>query len=83
MRWIGRLVIAAVAVILFVFAIANRQTVQLRLAPDVPPLDQIPGYEAPLFAVLFATLFAGYAIGTLIEWTRNAGTRSTKRSPRE
>ena len=83
MRWIGRLVIGALAIVLFVFAMANRQMVQLRIAPDVPPLDRIPGFEAPLFAVLFATLFAGYVVGTLIEWTRNAGMRSAKRGSRE
>ena len=83
MRWIGRLVIAVLAILLFAFAMANRQAVHLRLAPDVPPLDQIPSFEAPLFAVLFATLFVGYLVGTLIEWTRNAGMRSDRRGSRE
>ncbi len=83
MRWIGRLVIAALAIVLFVFAMANRQAVHLRLTPDVPPLDRIPSIEAPLFAVLFVTLFAGYLVGTLIEWTRNVGMRNDRRGPRE
>lgn len=82
MRWISRLAIIALAIILFLFAMANRQPVQLRLAPGVPPLDQIPSVELPLFAVLFATLFSGYLVGTLIEWTRNAGARSDKRGNR-
>ena len=79
MRWIGRIVIAAVAIALLVFAVANRQVITLRLVPDVPPLDRVPSFDLPLFAVLFVTLFAGYLIGTLIEWTRSASTRNSRR----
>lgn len=83
MRWIGRIIIAAVAIALLVFAVANRQVVTVRLVPDVPPLDWVPSVELPLFAVLFATLFAGYLIGTLIEWTRGVSTRDSRRGSGE
>ena len=82
MRWLRRLALLVLLVVLFGFAIANRQTVSFRLLPEVPPLDRIPGFELPLFALLFAALFAGYAVGTLIEWTRNAGLRTPRHGPR-
>ncbi len=83
MRWIGRLAVAAIAVVLIAFAVANRDAVTLRLVPDIPPLEFVPTVNAPLFAVLFAALFAGYLIGTLIEWTRGFGGRGSRRDSRD
>jgi len=78
MRFIKYLFLGAVALVLIVVAIANRQPVQLRLLPD--DLAVFLPFEAtatvPLFLVIFAGVLAGLLIGFVWEYLREFKVRS-------
>lgn len=72
MRFIKYLFLGAVALVLIVVAIANRQPVQLQLLPEdlaafVPFAGQI---TVPLFLVIFGGILAGLLIGFVWEYLR-------------
>ena len=62
MKLFYRLVIALVALVLVVFAVANREAVTL----DFWPLPI--SLQAPVYAVALLTLLAGFLIGELVAW---------------
>jgi uncharacterized integral membrane protein len=72
MRFIKYLFLGAVAFMLIVVAIANRQPVELQLLPEdlaafVPFAGQI---TVPLFLVIFGGILAGLLIGFVWEYIR-------------
>ena len=78
MRYIKYLFLGAVALILIVVAVANRQPVQLQLLPEdlaafVPFAGQV---TVPLFLVIFAGVLAGLLIGFVWEYLREFKVRS-------
>lgn len=72
MRFLRHAILGAIALVLVVVALANRQTVTLRLLPDdLAALAGVgPAIEAPLYAVILAGIVAGVLIGFVWEWLR-------------
>ncbi|MCT4610482.1 MAG: LapA family protein [Pelagimonas sp.] len=75
MRYIRYAFLAALALVLIVGALANRDMVELNTLPAV--LDTAPvlgafafSIQVPLFVVIFASLMAGAALGFAWEWLR-------------
>ena len=78
MRFIKYLFLGAVALMLIVVAVANRQPVQLKLLPDdfaafMPFAGSI---TVPLFLVIFAGVLGGLLIGFIWEYLREFKIRS-------
>ncbi len=72
MRFIKYLFLGAVALVLIVVAVANRQPVELQLLPKdlaafIPFSGQI---TVPLFLVIFGGILAGLLIGFVWEYLR-------------
>tara|TARA_R100000789_G_scaffold19954_5_gene23121 strand:- start:8334 stop:8537 length:204 start_codon:yes stop_codon:yes gene_type:complete len=67
MRYIRYACIAIFGVALIVIALANRQMVTVKMLPSelnsVAALN--PGYEVPLFVVMFGGILAGLVLGFL------------------
>lgn len=72
MRYIRYACIAIFGVALIVIALANRQMVTVKMLPSelnsVAALN--PGYEVPLFVVMFGGILAGLVLGFLWEYIR-------------
>jgi uncharacterized integral membrane protein len=69
------------AVLIVVFAVINRQSVNVVLDPfgsDVPGLR----FEAPLFAVMFLSLALGVLVGGVVTWIRQGRHRRALRDAR-
>lgn len=61
-KWLARLVWIPLALVGLVFAIANRETVELSLWP-------LPwSATAPFYMILLATLLVGMIIGAVLTW---------------
>jgi len=63
MRFVFRIVLALVALILILFAVSNRETVSLGLW-------LLPGaaIELPLYLLVLGTLIVGFVVGELVAW---------------
>lgn len=75
LRWV---VIGAIALILVIFAVANRNAVTLTIWPLPLAMD------APLYLVVLITLLVGFFLGELVAWMnghrwRREARRSAKR----
>ena len=75
MRYLRYLVLAAIALCLIVLALANRETVVLRVLPEglageigLPVLAS--SIEMPLFLVIFIGIALGVMLGFVWEWAR-------------
>lgn len=75
MRYLRYLILAAIAFVLVVVALANRDTVTLNTLPQ--GLAEFPGMAPlaqsvtlPLFVVIFGGILAGVALGFVWEWLR-------------
>ena len=84
-RYLRYLVLAAIAIVLVVVALANRDTVTLNSLPSglqgVPGLDLLSvSIQLPLFLVIFAGIAAGVLIGYVLEWVREHKHRAAMRS---
>lgn len=78
MRFIRYFFLGAIALILIVVAVANRQPVQLQLLPEdlaafVPFAGSI---TVPLFLVIFAGVLGGLLIGFIWEYLREFKVRN-------
>jgi len=72
------IILAAVAVVLISFAIANRQAVTL----SFDPFDQVdPAFaiSLPLYQLIFVILICGVAVGGCAAWLRQGQWRSRAR----
>lgn len=78
MRYVRYASIAIFAVALVLVSLANRQLVTVRLWPDglSTMAATNPGFELPLFLVIFGGILAGLVIGFVWEWIREAGERA-------
>ena len=73
LRLLKYLVLAAIAVVLVVLALANQQTVVLKLLPDDIAAwagVDVQTIEPPLFVVIFGGVAIGLVIGRIAEWLR-------------
>jgi uncharacterized integral membrane protein len=77
MRLLWWIVLAAVAVVLILFAVSNRETVAVGLWP-LPDLVQLP-----LYLVLLGALFVGFIAGQLVAWIGGWRWRREARRSRE
>jgi len=77
-RFIRRLILLAVAVVIIALMVANRHTVSVALDPFA---SEVPAaaIEAPMFVVLFAALLAGFVLGGIGAWTSQAKWRELAR----
>lgn len=82
MRYIRYACIAIFGVALIVIALANRQMVTVKMLPSelnsVAALN--PGYEVPLFVVMFGGILAGLVLGFLWEYIREHKERAARRT---
>ncbi len=69
LRWVF---LSAIGIVLIFIAVANRETVVLRLLPDeIAAVFPVPGpVSLPLFLVIFAGIVLGLLIGFVWEWMR-------------
>lgn len=78
-RILRLLFLAALAVVMIALALANRDTVTLRVLP--PEAAEFLGLDwavqVPLFLVIFAGVLLGLFIGFVWEWMREYRIRST------
>lgn len=91
MRYIKYALIAIFGVFLVTIALANRESVLIRLVPmELFPTDVAgwvpvnPQIELPLFVVIFGGIVVGLLVGFVWEWVREHGHRAdAARSARE
>jgi len=78
MRYLKFAFLAVMTIGLVFLALANRQTVELRVVPDA--FISLIGFNAtielPLFVVIFAGILLGLLIGFVWEWMREMKHRS-------
>jgi len=78
MKYIRYASIAIFALALVLIALANRDTVTLRVLPDelagFAALN--PTYQMPLYVVIFGGILVGLVVGFVWEWIREAGERA-------
>lgn len=79
MRYIRYLLIAIFALALVTVALANRHVVGVQLLP--PELAGLSGLHAsielPMFLIILASIAAGFLVGYVWEWLREASQRSS------
>ena len=78
MRYIRYIFLGAIALVLVVVAVANRQPVELQLLPeDIATFVPFAGsITVPLFLVIFGGILAGLLIGFIWEYLREFKVRS-------
>jgi uncharacterized integral membrane protein len=80
-RFVFYLLFIPAAVLVLLFALANREMVVVSLDPfsrDVPALT----FQSPLFLVLFAVLMLGVLVGGMASWIGQAKHRRAARRAR-
>lgn len=82
MRYLRYLFLAAFCIVLVVVAMANRESVTLRLVPEELAdyasmyLGMNPSVDLPLYVVIFGGIVVGLALGFIWEWFREHAIRS-------
>lgn len=79
-RLVSWLILVPLALVLVIFALANRQTVTVNFDPlsQVNPL--VAPVTVPLFAVIYAMLLAGIVLGGIATWAAQSKNRKAKRA---
>jgi hypothetical protein len=77
-RLLTLLLLAAIAVGLIAFAIANRATVNVALDP-FSPTDPALSLAPPMYLLVFAVLIAGVIVGGCATWLRQGKWRARAR----
>lgn len=66
---VGWLVLVPICAVLVVFALANRQLVNVNINPfAAPPDGDAAGYGVPFFVVFYAVLLIGVLLGGIASW---------------
>ncbi len=78
-RLIGWFVLVPLSVLLVLFALANRQVVHVGLDPFGREPALLPGFDIPLFGVIYAMLLAGVLLGGLAVWLTQGRHRRERR----
>ncbi len=81
-RFIKYLVLAIVAILLLMFAFANRHYVSVSFDPFGSEADRAVVIEAPLFAVAIAFTMIGVAAGAFATWRSQGRYRRASRQNR-
>jgi uncharacterized integral membrane protein len=82
LRYLRLLVIAAVAIILVLFAFANRQWVTVSFDPMSSPDSAAFAREAPLFVVVIVAAMLGVVAGAAATWVSQGRHRRAARKSR-
>jgi uncharacterized integral membrane protein len=80
-RFFFYLIFIPIAVVVLLFAVANREVVTLSLDPfsrDQPAM----AFDAPLFLILFAVLALGVLVGGIAAWLSQGRNRRALRQAR-
>ncbi len=81
-RLVGWFVLLPLSAVLVVFALANRDSVQLRFDPIAAFSGQdgfIPSLQMPLFVVIYVVLILGIILGGIATWFTQGRQRVEKR----
>ena len=78
-RVVGGFVLVPLALLLVVFALANRQGVTIGFDPISPANPMVPGIGMPLFVVIYLSLILGVILGGLAVWFTQGSNRRDKR----
>lgn len=78
-RIVGWFVLLPLCAILVVFALANRQAVEVRFDPLATETPLIPGLTVPLFIVIYGMLLMGVLLGGMAAWFAQGGKRRERR----
>jgi uncharacterized integral membrane protein len=81
-RLVGWFVLVPLSVLLVLFALANRQTVQVGLDPFGTESIWLPTFDVPLFGVIYAMLLVGVLLGGLAVWFTQGRHRRERRQYR-
>ena len=60
-------IMVPVGIIVVALAVSNRQAVSVSIPPQIGD-EPLVSFSVPLFALLFATLFAGMLLGSFATW---------------
>ena len=80
-RFVKALLLLPVAVLVVLLAVANRAPVQLSLDPFSQEAPEF-ATQAPLFAVIFASVMLGVVIGGIATWLAQGKHRRARRQYR-
>ena len=75
-------VLVPFGLILALFALANRQTVEIGIDPISPETPFWGPVEVPLFVVIYAALLAGVVLGGVGDWLNQGKHRKAERQLR-
>lgn len=78
-KLVGWFVLLPLCVVLALFALANRHSVEVRLDPFSTTNPLIGPLEIPLFLVIYALLIAGVVLGGIASWFAQGKQRKEKR----
>ena len=78
-RLVGWFLLLPFAVLLVLFALANRQMVHVGLDPFGADSALLPGFEVPLYALIYAILILGVLLGGLAVWLTQGRHRRERR----
>ena len=72
------LVFLPIGIVVIALAVANRQVISVSIPPQIGDAP-LYAFSLPLFALLFATLFAGMVIGSFATWVTQGKHRKEAR----
>lgn len=78
-RLVGWFVLLPLCAVLVLFALANRQAVQIGFDPLSPEHPIIQSIGVPLFVVIYGALIAGVILGGIATWMSQGPQRRDKR----
>lgn len=79
-RIVSWLVLVPLALILVIFAMANRQPVTVYFDPLSQTAPFIPPLSVPMFGVIYALLLCGILLGGIATWVSQGKNRKAKRA---
>ncbi len=78
-RLTGWLILAPLSLVLIVFALANRQMVEVRFDPFSSTSPLVAPVEVPMFVVIYVVLLFGVILGGVATWFTQGRQRREKR----
>lgn len=78
-RAVGWLVLLPLGLVLVLFALANRDVVEIGFDPLTPDIPFVAPVQMPTFVLIYAVLMAGVLIGGIASWFAQARHRAEER----
>lgn len=82
-KLVGWFVLLPLCVVLAIFALANRHSVEVRFDPFPGANPLISPVEIPMFVMIYAVLIAGVVLGGIASWFSQGKQRREKRQWRK